>query len=93
MTSYRRWKKEHKKKYLIGEDSFGNKLYVGDEVELEMTWEVSSKWRSKIYFNMMDGAFIDAHPAHISMKLSVHRDLREIITNGSCLKTKNFYIQ
>ena len=28
---------------------------------------------------MLDGAFVDAHPGHVKMKLSFHRNLREFI--------------
>jgi len=91
MTSFRKWKKQHKEKYYLGEDSVGNKLYVADEVELSMPIETKTPWKSRIYWNAIDGTFVDAHPAHIKMGLGTDRGLREILRNGKVVKTKQFY--
>jgi hypothetical protein len=66
-------------KVYICNDSFGSRINVGDTVELFMGIEMSSPWTSKVYWNMLDGAFVDAHPGHRKMKLAFHRNLREFI--------------
>ena len=81
MTSFRKFKKSHKVKYYLGEDSVGNKLYATDEVELSMPLETKTTWKSRIHWNAIDGAFVDAHPSHIKMGLSTDRGLREILRN------------
>ena len=64
---------------VICNDSFGNRIYPGDIVELSMPWETKSTWTSQVYWNMLDGAFVNAHPAHIKMEISFHRNLREFL--------------
>ena len=91
MTSFRKFKKSHKVKYYLGEDSVGNKLYAADEVELSMPFETKTTWKSRIHWNAIDGAFVDAHPSHIKMGLSVDRALRGILRDGKVVKTKQFY--
>ena len=56
--------KEYKKRYYICKDDFGNKLYAGDTVELYCPIELSTKWVSKIHWNMLYGAYVDYHLAH-----------------------------
>lgn len=91
MTSHRKWKKYHKLKYYLGEDSVGNKLYAWDEVELYMPFEVKTTWKSRIYWNAIDGAFVGAHPTHIKMGIGNDRGLRPILQMGKVVKTKQFY--
>ena len=91
MTSFRKWKKQYKEKYYLGEDSVGNKLYAADEVELSMPIEIKTPWKSRIHWNPIDGAFVDAHPVHIKMGIGNDRGLREILRNGKVIKTKQFY--
>ncbi len=93
MTSFRKWKKYHKLKYYLGEDSVGNKLYAADEVELTMPFETKNPWKSRIHWNAIDGAFVDAHPVHKSMGIGQDRGLRQILVNGKVVKTKQFYNQ
>lgn len=64
---------------VITNDSFGQRIYPGDTVELFMGIEMRTPWKSKVYWNMLDGAFVDAHPGHRKMGLGVHRSLREFI--------------
>jgi hypothetical protein len=64
---------------VITNDSYGNRIYPGDTVELFMGIEMRTPWRSKVYWNMLDGAFVDAHPGHVKMGLSIHRHLRDFI--------------
>jgi hypothetical protein len=66
-------------KVYICKDSNGKKIYSGDIVELYMPWEMHSPWKSEVYWNPLDGAFVDAHPGHVKMKLSFHRSLREFL--------------
>ena len=64
---------------LICNDSFGNRIYPGDVVELFIGIETRTAWKSHVYWNMLDGAFVEAHPAHKAMKLSTHRNLRDFL--------------
>jgi hypothetical protein len=95
---YRNWKKRWKKLYFITKDDFSNSIYAGDLVELYMPHETKTTWISEVYYNPLDGAFVDAHPAHISMGLSSYRPLRNFLnqntfnsTKGYCKKIKSFY--
>lgn len=97
---YRNWKKRWKKSFFITKDDFSNKIYAGDIVELYMPFETKTTWISEVYYNPLDGAFVDSHPAHISMGLSNHRPLRNFLnqeysnltqTKGYCKKIKSFY--
>lgn len=64
---------------MICNDSFGNRIYVGDTVELFIGIETRTTWKSPVYWNMLDGAFVKAHPSHIKMGLSTHRHLSDFI--------------
>ena len=64
---------------MICNDSFGNRIYAGDTVELFIGIETKTAWKSIVHWNMLDGAFVDAHPAHKKMGLSTHRNLRDFI--------------
>jgi hypothetical protein len=64
---------------VICNDSFGNRIYPNDTVELSMPWEMKTTWTSKVHWNMLDGAFVDSHPGHVKMKLSFHRSLRDFL--------------
>lgn len=66
-------------KKVICKDSFGNRIYPGDIVELFIGFETHTPWESEVYWNMLDGAFVNSHPAHIIMGLSTHRNLRDFI--------------
>jgi len=44
-----------------------------------MGMEMRTPWKSKVHWNMLDGAFVDAHPGHVKMKLSFHRNLRDFL--------------
>lgn len=68
-----------KNKLYICNDSFGSRINVGDTVELSMPWEMKTTWKSKVYWNMVDGAFVDAHPGHVKMGLVNYRNLREFL--------------
>lgn len=75
----------NKKKIYICNDSFGSRINVGDTVELMMGIEMSTSWTSTVYWNMLDGAFVNAHPGHKKMGLGVHRNLREFLTKKTML--------
>ena len=69
--------RNYKKAYWIGKDSFGKMIYAGDTVEVWSPMETRSPHQSVVLWNRMDGAFIEAHPAHIKMEGKPHhRDLR-----------------
>jgi hypothetical protein len=72
--------RNYKKAFWIGKDSFGKMIYAGDTVEVWLPWETRSPHQSKVFWNRMDGAFIEAHPAHNKMHEKVHhRDLRSYL--------------
>ncbi len=72
-----------KKKTLICQDDNGNDIFHGDTVEVLIPWETSTSHQSAVYFNPLDGAFIDSHPAHIKMKMgSNHRRLRDYLNQS-----------
>ena len=50
---------------MICNDSFGNRIYAGDTVELFNGMEMRTAWKSVVHWNMLDGAFVDAHPGHV----------------------------
>ena len=79
LSLYNRKIKQYKKKYFICKDNFGNKIYAGDTVELSCPQETSTTWISIVHWNMLDGAFVDSHPAHKSMFNSVNRELSGLI--------------
>ena len=72
--------RHYKKAYWIGRDSFGKMIYDGDTVEVWLPWETGSPHQSKVFWNRMDGAFIESHPAHNAIHGRVHhRDLRSYL--------------
>lgn len=66
-------------KILLCKDANGKNIYPGDTVELFIGMEMKSSWKSKVFWNPLDGAFVNAHPGHVKMKLAKHRDLRSFI--------------
>lgn len=77
MTSFRKKKKQYKKDYFIGEDSFGNTLYALDEVEIFIPTERTKPFLSRIYWTRMDGAMIQmTAPTIHNEKGYTHRPLR-----------------
>lgn len=76
ITSVRQYNKIRHKIFLC-KDDFGKKLYAGDFVELTASMEMNSPWISRIWWNAVDGAFVDSHPGHIKMGIGAGtRDLR-----------------
>jgi hypothetical protein len=72
--------RQYKKRYAICEDDNGRMIYPGDTVEVHMPWETHNSHQSRVYWNPLDGAYIDAHPGHRKMDLgSKHRRLRDYI--------------
>ena len=99
----------YKKNYYICRDDNGQMIYAGDTVEVHDPMETRTSYQSVVHWNRIDGAFVDAHPAHVKMNLSTHRDLRDylgkkdrslydqnenlITQSTSCIKIKSFYKQ
>jgi hypothetical protein len=77
-----------KNKLYICNDSFGSRVNTGDTVELYIPWEMKTTWTSKVYWNMLDGAFVDAHPGHVKMGLGGHRNLRDFLDREP-IRTEN----
>ena len=72
--------RNYKKEYWIGKDSFGKMIYAGDTVEVWLPWETRTPHQSIVHWNRVDGAFIEAHPAHIRLEQKPHhRDLRSYL--------------
>jgi hypothetical protein len=76
---------DSRKQILLGKDDFGKKLYPWDFVEVSCRMEMRTTWMSQIYWNPLDGAYIDAHPGHIAMNCGEWRS-REF---GSFLRDKS----
>jgi hypothetical protein len=55
------------RKLFLGYDELKNKLYINDFVKVEAKMEIQTFWISPIYWNPIDGAYIDSHPGHIAM--------------------------
>lgn len=88
-TSIRKIQKVRKQVFL-GLDDVKKKLYVWDFVELKIPMEVKSSWISRIYWNPVDGAFVDSHPAHKALGLgNGYRDLRSFL--GEKYDISNFF--
>lgn len=97
--------KEYKKKYFICEDDNGKMVYVGDIVELQISWETGTSYQSKVYWSRLDGAYVECHPAHKKISPS-KRKLRDYLKSCNesfldadgnlmftkCVKVKSFYI-
>ena len=66
--------RQYKKKYFICKDDFGKMIYRGDTVEVWSPGETKAN-KSVVYWNRLDGAFIDAHPGHVKLGISRHRNL------------------
>ena len=62
-TSIRAYQKMRKQVFL-GLDDKGKKVYMGDFVKLTSR---SSPYISQVYWNILDGGFVDSHPASIAM--------------------------
>ena len=81
ITTIRRYNKIRHKIFLCRDD-FNNKLYPGDFVELTVSLETRTPWISRIWWNEIDGAYVDAHPAHNFMsrrKASSTKELRSFL--------------
>lgn len=76
----RRYNK-YRKQIFLGLDDKKRKLYVWDFVKLTSRIEMKTPWISQIYWNPLDGAFIDSHPGHIAMNAGRYstRDLRHFM--------------
>lgn len=57
-------KRQYKKRYAICEDDNGKMIYVGDTVEVWNPIETNKPHQSEVYFNMLDGAYVEAAPVH-----------------------------
>jgi len=55
------------RKLFLGYDDLKKKLYIKDFVEVKANMEMQTSWISPIYWNPVDGAYIDSHPGHIAM--------------------------
>ncbi len=57
----------------------GKTIYAGDTVEVLLPWETHTPHQSKVFWNALDGAFINSHPAHnfLNDGKSKHRSLRD----------------
>lgn len=76
-------------KIYICNDSFGQRINAGDLVELRNDMELHTTWTSRVYWNPVDGAFLDGHPSHVKMGLGVHRNLREFL-NQEDVETEDY---
>ena len=56
--------RQYKKKYAICKDDNGKMIYKGDIVSLWLPMETGKYHLSRVYFNMLDGAYVDSSPTH-----------------------------
>jgi hypothetical protein len=84
--------KQYKKKYFICKDDFGKMIYLGDTVEVWIPCE-TKPYKSVVYWNRLDGAFIDSHPGHVKLGISSkHRNLNEFfMRNNTPVPVYNSY--
>ena len=59
--------RQYKKKFAICKDDNGKVIYKGDIVEVWLPHETNKGHSSRVYFNMLDGAFVKGSPAHSFM--------------------------
>ena len=86
LSRYKRKVKQYKLRYFVCKDDFGEKIYAGDTVELSCPCETSTTWTSIVHWNMLDGAFVDSHPAHKAMCLgSGNRELSGLLKQSDLL--------
>ena len=85
--------RQYKKKFFICLDNNGKKVYKDDSVELHLPHETKSAYQSIVYWNMIDGAFVDSHPVHVNInRANYQRGLRDYLNEYSiCVKDKSFY--
>ena len=99
--------KQYKKKYYICKDDNGKMIYAGDTVELCHPLEIKSSYQSKVYWNRVDGAFVNPHPTHVKIGITSYKTLSgflgkqefKIYYNDDefntyqtkCIKVKSFY--
>jgi hypothetical protein len=56
--------RQYKKKYAICVDDTGKMIYRGDIVRVWLPMETNTYHLSRVYFNMLDGAYIHSSPTH-----------------------------
>ena len=83
--------RQYKKKYFICYDDNKKKIYVGDTVELQISHETNTSYKSIVYWNMLDGAYVDCHPAHKTLN-NKNRKLSDYIKyNSKCIKVTDIH--
>ena len=77
--------RQYKKKFAICKDDNGKVIYKGDIVEVWLPHETNKGHISRVYFNMLDGAFIKGSPAHSFMNegRESYRKLRDYMNQES----------
>lgn len=71
--------KGYKRKYYICKDDNGKMIYAGDTVEVIDPMETRTPHQSIVYWNRLDGAFIEKHPSHKAMGMGGHRSLSDYL--------------
>lgn len=71
--------RQYKKKFAICRDDNGKMIYKGDIVQLWLPIETNTPHVSRVYHNMLDGAFVNGPKAHAFMNggKPQHRSLRD----------------
>lgn len=90
-TTSIRGRNKIRKQVFLGLDDFKKKLYVWDYVELTVRMELSTPWISRIYWNPVDGAFVDSHPTHKLLNLGGHRSLRYFLEENNKYDISHFF--
>ena len=63
-------------------DKKGKEIYKGDIVEIQITHETKTSYKSQVWFNY-DGACVELHPAHKSMGHEGYRRLSEYLFDNN----------
>jgi hypothetical protein len=73
--------RQYKKKFAICRDDNGKMIYKGDIVKVWLPMETNTGHESRVFHNMLDGAFVLGSPAHAFMNdgKQSHRSLRDYL--------------
>ena len=73
--------RQYKKKFAICRDDNGKMIYKGDIVKVWIPMETNTGHESRVFHNMLDGAFVLGSPAHAFMNdgKQTHRPLRDYL--------------
>lgn len=79
-SSLRKFNKS-RRKLPLGKDDLGKVIYPYDFIKIQIPHETRTHYCSRVYWNALDGAFVDSHPAHLLLNnQQSYRNLRDFIS-------------